>query len=314
ADYNSAQNPNHTAAGFPTTCDSCHRPSGWSPTSYAHQQFPITGAHTALTCSQCHVGAVYKGTGSACVDCHLNRYNATTNPNHVTAGFPTTCEACHNTNGFKGALVTDHSFFPLTGTHASVACASCHVGGVFKGTNNTCVGCHLDRYNATTNPNHKTAGFSTDCKLCHDTTTFLGAGFNHTTFPLTGKHVTTACALCHVGGVFKGTNRTCVGCHLTNYNNTTNPKHSLPSFPHNCDACHNTSSFLGAVFNHSFPLRGPHNQACSKCHVNPSNYGQFTCFNCHEHERVRMMQKHKDVKDFQYVPSACFNCHPNGKH
>jgi len=32
--------------------------------------------------------------------------------------------------------------FPLTGTHLSVACASCHINARFKGTPTRCIGCH----------------------------------------------------------------------------------------------------------------------------------------------------------------------------
>ena len=32
--------------------------------------------------------------------------------------------------------------FPLLGGHATAACETCHVGGVFKGTPKNCDGCH----------------------------------------------------------------------------------------------------------------------------------------------------------------------------
>ena len=45
------------------------------------------------------------------------------------------CAACHSPEGWKPANV-DHSKFAfhLDGQHATVACESCHINGVFKGT------------------------------------------------------------------------------------------------------------------------------------------------------------------------------------
>ena len=60
--------------------------------------------------------------------------------------------------------------FPLVGVHATQACASCHMNGVYAGTPRTCVGCHLAKYQATTNPNHAAAGFPTTCETCHKAT------------------------------------------------------------------------------------------------------------------------------------------------
>ena len=40
--------------------------------------------------------------------------------------------------------------------------------------------------------------------------------FDHfsTGFPLTGAHRLVDCELCHIGGVFKGTQTRCVSCHV----------------------------------------------------------------------------------------------------
>ena len=59
-------------------------------------------------------------------DCHMATYQATKNPNHVAAGFPTTCETCHTTAQWPGAKF-DHNTatkFPLTGKHTAVQCAA----------------------------------------------------------------------------------------------------------------------------------------------------------------------------------------------
>ncbi len=87
--------------------------------------------------------------------------------------------------------------FALVGDHATAACASCHVNGVYKGTPRTCVGCHQTQYNATRDPNHAAAGFPTSCDSCHraaDTSWDRGT-FTHR-FPRTGRH-NVSCAQCH---------------------------------------------------------------------------------------------------------------------
>ncbi|MGD8439395.1 MAG: hypothetical protein PVG53_02590, partial [Holophagae bacterium] len=57
-DYNTATNPNHVAAGFPTLCDLCHQPSdlSWNQGVFDHMYFPITsGPHRGAGCDRCHV-------------------------------------------------------------------------------------------------------------------------------------------------------------------------------------------------------------------------------------------------------------------
>ena len=152
-------------------------------------------------CASCHVGGHYQGTVATCVGCHSKDFAATTNPNHVTAGFPQTCETCHNTTQWLGATF-DHNMtkFPLTGKHTTVACATCHSNGQYATLPTTCVSCHLPDYQKTTTPNHVAASFPQTCETCHSTTQWLGAVFDHNTtkFPLTGKHTTVACATCHI--------------------------------------------------------------------------------------------------------------------
>ena len=70
--------------------------------------------------------------------------------------------------------------------------------------------CHLADYQATSNPNHLSSGFGTDCQSCHGTNGWLGASFNHDAlyFPIySGPHQ----------GVWRGD---CTTCHVqpANYN------------------------------------------------------------------------------------------------
>ncbi len=321
-DYNGTTNPNHRSAGFPTDCAVCHTTVAWQPASFDHSKtgFPLTGAHTTVPCAQCHVGGRYAGTPTTCSSCHLSDYNATTNPNHKAAGFPTDCSICHSTASWANATF-DHSStgFPLSGAHATLQCVACHVNG-YTGTSAVCVSCHLNDYNGTTNPNHKAAGFPTDCAVCHTTTAWQPATFDHskTGFPLTGAHVTVACASCHVGGVYAGTPTDCYSCHKVDYTGTTNPNHVAAQFPTDCSLCHTTSGWQGATFNHTwFPIySGTHAgkwTTCGDCHVNPTNYAVFSCITCHQHDASVVVPQHSGVRNFVYSATSCYSCHPTGQ-
>ncbi len=282
AKYQATTNPNHVAAGFATTCATCHTTNGWTPATFDHgkTRFPLTGKHQTVSCVQCHVGGKYTGTATDCYACHQAKYQATTNPNHVAAGFATTCASCHTTNGWTPATF-DHgkTRFPLTGKHATVSCVQCHVGGKYTGTATDCYACHQAKYQATTSPNHVAAGFATTCATCHTTNGWRPANWNHNTtrFPLTGKHVTVACAQCHVGGKYTGTATDCYACHQAKYQATTNPNHVAAGFATTCASCHTTNGWTPATFDHGktrFPLTGKHQTvSCVQCHVGREVHG-----------------------------------------
>ena len=326
ADYNKPTNsPNHVTAGFPKDCSVCHTTTQWKGAKFDHTtatKFPLTGFHTTVACAACHVNNIYKGTPATCEGCHLADYNKPTNsPNHVTAGFPKDCALCHTTTGWKGAKF-DHTAstkFPLTGFHTTVQCAACHINNVYKGTPATCDGCHLAKYTSTTNPNHVTAGFPKDCSVCHTTTQWKGAVFNHnvTKFPLTGKHTTVACALCHVGGRYAGTPTDCYTCHRSAFETTTNPAHLAAGFPTTCTTCHTTTQWLGAKVTHKFPIyTGSHAgkwTTCNDCHRTPSAYAVFSCIDCHTHNKTDMDKKHNGRKGYVYASPSCYQCHPQGR-
>jgi hypothetical protein len=331
-DYAATTAPNHAAAGFPTNCDGCHRPSdnSWhggsaaSGAGFDHNAvFPLTGVHAMATCTACHKNGVYKGTTRECVGCHQADYNRTQNPNHAAAGFSTACEMCHRASdpSFKGASAGGAGFnhnavFPLVGVHATQACGVCHKNNVYKGTSRDCVGCHLNDYNRTTNPNHAASNFSTACDTCHrptDTQWGGGTGFNHNSvFALVGVHATQACATCHVNNVFKGTPRDCVGCHLPQYNATRSPSHVAANFPTTCDSCHRATDtrWQGATFNHNsvFALVGVHaTQACTACHVNNVYRGTSReCVGCHLPQYNATRSPSHIAAGF---PTTCATCH-----
>lgn len=326
-DYAATQAPNHAAAGFPVACDACHRPndSTWRNTGsgrFNHNAvFTLSGAHATASCTACHRNNVYKGTPRDCVGCHLADYNRTQNPNHASAGFPTTCETCHRASdpafGGGGAGGFSHNaIFALVGVHASQACAACHRNNVYKGTPRDCIGCHQADYSRTQSPNHAAAGFSTTCDSCHRPTdaAWSGAGgFNHNAvFALVGSHASQSCTACHANNVFRGTPRTCLGCHQAQYNATRNPPHAAAGFPTSCDSCHRPTDpqWTGASFNHAsvFALVGVHaSQACTTCHVNNVYRGTpRTCVGCHITQYNASRNPSHAAAGF---PTTCETCH-----
>ena len=80
----------------------------------------------------------------------------------------------------------------------------------------------MSDYQGTTNPNHVPASFPTDCSVCHSTTNWSGATFNHasTGWALTGAHASAACSTCHVNNNYSlnSASTACVNCHRTDFN------------------------------------------------------------------------------------------------
>ena len=321
ADFQSAQNPNHQQSGFATDCLQCHEENApsWKGAKFDHDRlFPLRGKHQSVDCAACHPGGVFAGTPSNCYDCHRGDYERTTNPNHLQAGFPTDCASCHGeaASSWSGASFDHNRFFPLSGKHRAADCASCHVNGRFAGTPSSCVDCHRADYDRATSPNHRQAGFSTDCASCHGTqaNSWTGATFNHNQFfPLQGAHRALDCQACHARGF--DLPRDCFGCHAPDYNAARNPDHVQSGFPTSCENCHlpGHTSWNQAVFQHDFPIgSGPHaGFDCVECHQTSTR--EFSCILCHEHEKNRMDDKHKEVGGYVYNSQACYACHPNGK-
>jgi hypothetical protein len=264
AQYEATKDPDHKTAGFPTDCAQCHSTRAWDQAIFDHNKtsFPLTGAHRAQACPACHPGGKFQGTSTDCYSCHKSNYDGTTNPNHKSAGFPTDCKRCHTTTNWDSNFDHNTTDFPLTGAHKNQPCPACHADGVYNGKSTACYSCHKPAYDGTTNPNHRAAGFSTDCSQCHSTTSWDGANFDHTgtDFPLTGAHRNQPCDACHADGVYNGKSTDCYSCHKPAYDGTTNPNHRAAGFPTDCKQCHTTTNW-DSNFDHNttdFPLTGAH--------------------------------------------------------
>ena len=264
--------------------------------------------HEKVECTQCHVKPVFTDVGKNCQDCHTDVHQKKMGTN---------CAQCHTVQGWNIAVqqVKDHqNRFPLLGAHAAVQCEDCHKGaavGQFQGLSTACVSCHLKDYQQTQTmggsvPNHVAAQFPQTCESCHTFDGWSGVMVNHAappiSFPLTNGHANVPCLDCHVGNNYNlqiaATDCGHAGCHLTTWQQTTNPQHSAAPTVFSiatCSNCHNTVSWLNANFNHAstgWPLTGSHQMApagkvtaCTDCHIN-NNY-TFTaantdCYGCHQ--------------------------------
>ena len=170
-DYVTVQDPNHVTNNFSQDCTECHSTSGWSPSIFDHNNtgFPLTGSHVPLNCLDCHANG-YTGTPIECFACHQDDYNATTNPNHLAAGFPTECETCHSTSNWNNTT-WNHDFPIYSGSHQGEwdVCADCHVQpnnfAIFE-----CIFCHEHNQNDMDDEHQGVSGYvyqSSACYSCH---------------------------------------------------------------------------------------------------------------------------------------------------
>ncbi len=186
--------------------------------------------------------------------------------------------------------------FPLNGGHATAACETCHIGGVFRGTPKACDGCHAlgKRIVATPKSN---AHIVTDapCETCHfNTATFLGARYNH------ANAQPGQCMTCHNGRLS---------------NNKPSTHNSGNKASKSCDSCHRSVAWLPASWNHTGVAPG----TCSTCHISspevsiqnrkpashiaPALKGTLECDSCHSYIGwLPARFKHN-------TGAACSSCH-----
>ncbi len=268
--------------------------------------YPLEGKHAHLKCEQCHnpqhipesarkliqirdLTRTYMGMSTACLTCHEDWHEGQLGAD---------CRRCHDYSRWKPLVSFDHSTakFPLTGRHAAVPCAKCHLPKAdnpkviqYTGLNFAqCSGCHQD-------PHH--GAFAARCESCHNTTVWktvtMSGNFNHDTtkFPLTGKHVAVACEKCHKTSNFKTpvAHEKCMDCHEDQHHGqfSDRPDHG------ECGACHTDKGFRPSTFTEAthqtaaFKLTAKHQGVlCGKCHPpagTETNYhpAYKACRNCH---------------------------------
>jgi hypothetical protein len=283
-------------------CQDCHNESTWKPmqaiAEHARTRFPLIGGHAAVDCTACHpdaADAIFENAPIQCEACHAGDVTRSTGLDHVAMGLTQGCDRCHTPVAWTPAAFAHPSSFPLTAAHAVPACAECHTTpGVFTGLSTDCAACHMPEYNATTAPGHAAAGYSTNCRSCHNTSGWAGANFQHpASFPLTLGHSVPACVECHTTpGVYAGLSTDCASCHLDTYQATTAPNHAAAGFPTTCASCHGTATWGDGTFTHpsSFPLTNSHaGHQCSVCHTTPGTFAGLSnqCITCHQSDFQR---------------------------
>ena len=285
-------------------CENCHNAASWRPIravpEFDHNKtkYPLRGMHEKVQCVQCHVKPIFTNVGKNCQDCHSDIHQRKMGTN---------CAQCHTVQGWNIAVqqVKDHqNRFPLLGAHAAVQCEDCHKSaavGQYQGLSTACNSCHLRDFQQAKSPDHVAGQFPQTCDSCHSFDSWLGATVNHSappiSFPLTNGHANVPCLNCHIGNNFNlkiaATDCGNAGCHLTTWQQTTNPKHSAAAtvFPvAACSTCHNTVSWLTANFDHAttgFPLTNSHQMApagkvtaCTDCHFNNNFNLQISPTDC----------------------------------
>ncbi len=258
---------------------------------HAFTDFPLSGAHANVTCTQCHVpGKRFAAAPSQCIDCHKQD-----DPHAGKLG--SNCDSCHSNSSWP-ATKFDHAktSFPLLGAHADLTCAKCHANEHFKGAPTQCVACHA------TDDVHQGAR-GTACSNCHTAQSWNNSRFDHakeTGFALTAGHDALECTACHKSGDFKQKlSRECASCHLAD------DPHAH-RFGNACETCHSPTVWPTVKFDHArdahFALHGKHAKLqCETCHTAriKEQPPQTQCNSCHKLDDV-----HAGTSG-----AACDQCH-----
>ena len=99
-DYNSTNDPNHVAAGFPTDCESCHNTVNWDDADFNHdgEWFPIySGSHRNewSSCSECHTNSSNYSVFS-CITCHEHNQSEMNSEHDEVPNYQYNSEACYS--------------------------------------------------------------------------------------------------------------------------------------------------------------------------------------------------------------------------
>lgn len=111
------------AVNMDTECGLCHTTAGWSPAEFDHSSYPLTGAHRAVSCIECHIEEVFTGAPSDCVACHSEPTNH--------RGLNRDCSQCHSTSTFspstyKHTRIAEHFPGGRGDEEERLNCNECH--------------------------------------------------------------------------------------------------------------------------------------------------------------------------------------------
>ena len=243
---------------------------------YSLNGHQFKAAQEPFTCDDCHHGDITTFASDTCQACHRQMDAAFALAHSLSYG--DACLDCHDGVDRFGKSFRHNFAFRLSGRHADVICAKCHIDARaladFKTAPQDCLSCHR------TDEPHE-GRFGRDCAACHSVDGWTPAKFDHnlSDFRLIGEHAEVSCESCHQNGVYKGTPTDCYSCHRQDDDHN-------GEFGTDCSLCHNPSSWDNVDFDHNksnFPLTGQHiNAACEACHRNGQFAGLSTaCVSCH---------------------------------
>jgi hypothetical protein len=266
------------ATRFGADCGQCHSFTAWTLSAFDHSgesNFPLLGAHNALSCESCHTTDLTTALPRDCQGCHAD-------DDAHGGSLGQNCASCHVVSSW-GNSSFDHSTvttFELLGSHAALACTQCHSSNVTTALPTDCLGCHA--------PDPHAGQLGEDCADCHAQVSWTeDLLFDHglSAFPLIGAHATLDCATCHATPAFHDAAQACVDCHVQDDVHASN-------FGADCANCHNPVAWQRWTFDHAlvakFQLTGAHTDlACATCHNQPLEAmaaSTATCATCHRHD------------------------------
>lgn len=287
-------------------------------------------SHAEVSCSGCHAAPLSaRPMAARCEQCHtdIQREFADTTSLHGAFAGGRECMSCHTEHRGADGTITSvdglgeaHEKFGFsleahvtTDAKAPFTCRDCHEERSFKFEPARCESCHRE-YQDPFVTKH-VAEWGSDCQSCHDgRDRFSDGRFSHDTtgFRLDGAHVRTDCVGCHVDtrtlAAFADAPTTCIGCHRAD-------DEHRGGFGTDCASCHTTTTWEGATFDHEvFPLdhgrRGP--SKCSTCHLDETDYKQYTCYGCHEHTPANVIRQHRGEVNRTNLDD-CVECHAGGR-
>ncbi|MEK6750332.1 MAG: cytochrome c3 family protein [Pseudomonadota bacterium] len=155
-------------------CDKCHDESGWdNKVIFDHglTRFPLLGAHTTITCEDCHFSTAFKSTEFKCGACH-EADDAKSHKKRLGQN----CGLCHASANWKAWLFNHdkQTEYPLTGKHKGLNCHSCHKEPVKDKIKlgKACIICH-----ESDDIHH--GSFGHNCERCHNTESFKQVQLQH---------------------------------------------------------------------------------------------------------------------------------------
>ena len=273
--------------------------------------FRREGIHRTLDCADCH-GEDFRKPSADCFSCHAENYRDAKDPDHAANGFSTDCVDLPPEPEELGGRGRRARGLPASGPAPDARMRGLSSGrAASRERRLDCAACHIKDYSATTDPDHKAAGFPTDCVSCHGNgaVSWAGASIDHSQFfALKGTHATLECNACHANGY--NLPKDCYGCHAADYNATTDPNHKTAGFSTDCESCHGNgaATWSGASFDHSpfFVLQGAHaTLECTACHAKGYNLPK-DCYGCHAADYSATTDPNHKASGF---PTTCADCH-----